>query len=124
MPAEVSAPHAPLALGTPQHYRWLGGIVKTVLVLNLVDAVFTLVWVGTGQAEEANPLLRELVIAHPVLFVAAKLALVGLAAALLWRLRARPLAVVAIFFAFLLYYLLLLWHVGFLALLVGEWLVP
>lgn len=124
MSAEAPAQRARLVLGTPQHYRWLGGIVKTVLVLNLLDAVFTLVWVGSGQAEEANPLLRELVVARPVLFVAAKLGLVGLASALLWRLRARPLAVVAIFAAFLLYYLLLLWHVGFLALLVGEWLVP
>ncbi len=109
-----------LEIGTPQHFRWLHGIVKVVLVLNLLDAVFTLFWVWAGLAKEANPLLRDLVSDAPVAFAAAKLALVGLASLLLWRLRERPLAVVSIFLAFLAYYALLLAHVGFLSLVVGT----
>ena len=118
----MSSPSAESALriGTPQHFRWLHGIVKGVLVLNLLDAVFTLIWVFAGLAKEANPLLRELVHESPVAFAAAKLAVVGLASLLLWRLRERPLAVVAIFLAFLAYYALLLAHIGFLSLVVGA----
>ncbi len=113
-----------LPIGTAQHYRWLRGFVAVTLVLNLIDAIFTLLWVGTGMAEEANPLLETLVLRHPIAFASAKLGLVGLSSLLLWRLRSRPLAVVAIFIAFLAYYLLLLWHLRFAGLWVGAWLVP
>lgn len=111
-------------IGTPQQFRWLLGIVKVILVLNLLDAVFTLAWVWLGLAREANPLLRELVHEHPVAFVGVKTGLVGLASLLLWRLRHRPLAVVAIFVAFLAYYALLLAHVGFGSLVLGALFFP
>ncbi len=113
-----------LPIGTAQHYRWLRGFVAVTLVLNLIDTILTLLWVGTGMAEEANPLLETLVLRHPIAFASAKLGLVGLSSLLLWRLRSRPLAVVAIFIAFLAYYLLLLWHLRFAGLWVGAWLVP
>jgi hypothetical protein len=114
-----------LAIGTPQHFRWLEGIVYAVLALNLADAVFTLLWIRGGLAAEANPLLRDLAHGQPALFVAAKLALVGAGSWLLWRLRHRPLSVVAIFVAFGVYYGLLLAHVGFLAaILRGAALIP
>ena len=104
-----------LVVGTPRQFRWLHGIVVCVLVLNLLDAVFTLVWVGSGLAEEANPLLAEVVRASPVGFMLAKLGLVSFGSWVLWRQRRRPSAVVAIFAAFLVYYLLLLYHLGFLS---------
>ena len=90
-----------IAVGTQQHFQWLQGIVKTVLVLNLLDALFTLVWVRWGLAQEANTLLDELVNQHAVGFVAVKLGLVSLGSWLLWNRRRRPLAVIAIFAAFL-----------------------
>ena len=116
-------PHAS-AIGTKQHFSWLRGIVAAVLVLNLLDALFTLTWIFSGVAEEANPLLRELVHTSPVTFTLTKLALVGLGSALLWRYRRRPLAVVAIFVAFLTYYGILLWHLAYAGLAVGTWLLP
>lgn len=115
---------APPHIGTPQQFRWLLGIVKVVLVLNLLDAVFTLLWVYAGFAREANPLIDELVHEAPVAFAAAKIAIVGLGSLLLWRLRRRPLAVVAIFAAFLAYYAILLAHIGYLSLRIGLWLAP
>jgi hypothetical protein len=108
-----------LSVGTQEHFRWLEGIVKVTLVLNLLDALFTLAWVWAGLAREANPLLGELVHGHPIAFVAAKLGLVGLGSLLLWRLRHWPLAVVAMFVAFLAYYALLLVHVDYLGSLIG-----
>jgi hypothetical protein len=108
-----------LSIGTHEHFRWLEGIVKGTLVLNLLDACFTLAWVWAGLAREANPLLDELVHGHPIAFVGAKLGLVGLGSLLLWRLRGRPLAVIAMFVAFLTYYALLLIHVDYLGTLLG-----
>jgi hypothetical protein len=118
--AESSVAH----IGTAEHFRWLHGVVQVVLVLNLLDATFTILWVAAGLAREANPLFEELVRRDPVTFATAKLVLVALGSLLLWRLRHRPLAVIAIFVSFLAYYLILLYHVRFLGLLVGAWLFP
>lgn len=74
-------------IGTPEQFRWLHGIVKAVLVLNLVDAVLTLLWVHLGLAVEANTLIDELVNENAPLFVSVKLALVGMGSWLLSTLR-------------------------------------
>lgn len=118
-PGLVPLGPAPLTIGSDQHYRWLESIVKNVLVLNLLDAVFTLWWVGNGLATEANALLEDLV-ERPLLFVLAKLALVSLGSIFLWRLRRRPLAVIAIFGVFFAYYMVLLHHLRFSAVLLAE----
>lgn len=111
-------------IGTPQHYGWLQGIVKAVVVLNLLDAIFTLWWVRLGLAEEANALLRDLVSERPLAFVLVKLGLVSLGAIFLWLRRQRAFAVIAIFAAFFIYYLVLLHHLSystvFLATLAGA----
>ena len=114
-----------MSVGTPQHFRWLRGIVWTLLALNVADALFTLLWIRSALATEANPLLRDLAHGDPILFVAVKLTLVGLASWLLWRNRQRPLAVVFIFVSFGAYYALLLAHLGFLSMIVrGAPLIP
>ncbi len=111
-------------IGTAEHFRWLGSIVKVVLTLNLFDAIFTLTWVTAGLASEANPLLASLVRDQPVVFTVVKLSLVGAGSWLLWQQRRRPLAVIGIFLAFLAYYILLLFHIGYLSLIVGTLLFP
>ena len=115
-------PAAPSRIGTAEHFRWLHGIVAVTLVLNLVDMALTLAWVGAGFAREANPLLRDLVRDAPVVFAAAKLGLVAGGSWVLWRLRERGTAVVAIFIAFLVYYAVLLHHLRFLGRLLRAWL--
>ncbi|MFK7895884.1 MAG: DUF5658 family protein [Myxococcota bacterium] len=100
-------------IGTAQHFRWLEGIVKATLLLNGIDAVLTLIWIQTGLATEANPVMADLVHHHPVTFVLAKVALVSLGSGLLWRLRTRPLAVIGIFAVFLAYYFLILYHLDY-----------
>jgi len=97
-------------IGTETQFRWLRGVLFAVLALNLADALLTLHWVSSGMAVEANPLLAELVVESPVLFVVTKMSLVALGSLLLWRNRHRASAVVAIFAAFIVYYLLLLYH--------------
>ncbi len=113
-----SPTHAPAHIGTLQHFRWLEGIVKAVLVLNLVDAVLTLIWIQTGLATEANPVMAALVHNSPIAFILAKVALVSLGSGLLWRLRTRPLAVIGIFAVFLAYYFLILYHLDYANMLV------
>jgi formate hydrogenlyase subunit 3/multisubunit Na+/H+ antiporter MnhD subunit len=117
----VPPPREPrLAIGTAEHYSWLHGIVKTVLVLNLLDAVFTLLWVRAGLAREANLMIDRLVEHHAIAFITVKLGLVGMGSWLLWSQRDRPTAVVAIFVAFLVYYLVLLYHLQYAATLVRS----
>lgn len=103
----------PFPIGTSQHFRWLQGIIKWLLVLNLLDGVFTLVWVQYFYAEEFNVMLRDLAHGDLVLFMVVKLTLVSLGALFLWRNREHPLAVVSIFLAFLAYYLVLLYHLQY-----------
>ncbi len=99
-----------IAIGTTEHFRWLNGIVRAVLVLNLLDAVFTLAWVRSGLAEEANALLRDLVYEQALTFMLAKILVVSVGALVLWKTRTRPLAVISIFVAFLAYYIVFLYH--------------
>jgi hypothetical protein len=106
-------------VGTPKQFRWLHGIVKAVIVLNVLDAIFTLLWVQTGLANEANVLLQDLVSNHTVLFMVVKLVLVSLGSILLWRYRKHPFAVAGLFLVFLAYYSILLYHLSFLRLLKG-----
>ena len=111
-PAETGGSSG-LAVGTPEHFRWLHGVVKTVLVLNLIDAVLTLYWVRGGLATEANTLIDELVTGNALGFIAIKLSLVGMGSWLLWKQRRRPIAVIGIFTAFLCYYWILLHHLQY-----------
>lgn len=101
-----------LRIGTHRQFRFLHRVVQTVLVLNLLDGILTLVWVFSGAATEANPLLDHMVTDQPVLFMAAKTTLVGLGSLLLWRYRRRPAAVVAMFVGFLAYYWILIYHLS------------
>ncbi len=109
-----------LSVGTAEHFGWLLGIVKAVLVLNLLDALLTLFWVRAGLAREANPLVAQLVNEHAVGFVLVKLGLVGLGSWVLWRRRDRPVAVIGIVTAFLTYYFILLYHLQYASGLVRQ----
>ena len=91
-----------------------------MLVLNLLDAIFTLVWVRWGFAREANLMIDRLVEGHALAFIAVKLGLVGMGSWLLWQRRNHATAVVAIFIAFMAYYLVLLYHVQYAATLVRS----
>ena len=93
--------------------RWLEGIIAALFVMNVLDAIFTLLWVRLGLAEEANQLLRVLVERHAIGFVVVKISLVSLGSMVLWRRRESASAVIALFAAFLVYYGVLLYHLRF-----------
>jgi hypothetical protein len=90
-------------------------MVKSILVLNLIDAVLTIYWVRNGLAYEMNPLLAESVQHFPIMFVLIKLSLVGLGVYVLWRNRSNRLAMGAIFVAFAAYFGLFLYHISYIS---------
>lgn len=104
----------------PRRIHWLRSIVSAVLVLNLFDGLLTLVWVQLGVATEANVLLTDLLEGNAVTFMAAKLALVSLGVGLLWRLRARPLAVFGMLLAFMAYLSIAVYHLRVAAVAVDH----
>jgi len=106
-----------LAIGTGEHVRWLYGIAKGLLVLNLLDGVFTLIWVQHFGAGELNIMLSDLVQSSALLFMLVKLTLVSLGTLFLWRNRSNSLAVIALFLAFFSYYLVLLFHLQYSSLM-------
>lgn len=91
-----------------------------IIVMNILDAVFTLFWLNTGLAKEANVLLRYLVEHYPILFVVTKFALVLAGTYILWRNRRNKYAVFGLFLAFLVYYALPLYHLGYFSHLVSR----
>ncbi|MCC7000441.1 MAG: hypothetical protein IT370_37935 [Deltaproteobacteria bacterium] len=88
---------------------WLRTLVSAVVVMNLLDAVFTLIWVTSGQAVEANPLMAAALERSPLWFMVSKLTLVSFGVFILWRARARRMAVGALALS-LVAYCVLMWH--------------
>lgn len=80
------------------------------MVLDFLDAIFTLIWVRAGLAQETNPLLHRLVNEHRVWSTVAKLALTLVGSLLLWRTRHRPLALIGILVTFVVYHAVLIHH--------------
>jgi hypothetical protein len=85
-------------------------VAAAVLILNLADAVFTLVYLHVGMAEEGNPVMGSALTHGPVGFMAIKLALVSLGVLLLFRLRARRAASIALVGSAVAYGSLLVFH--------------
>ncbi len=96
-------------------FPWMDGMAKWLLVLNLLDGIFTLLWVQCFGAGEANVLLRPLVMGSAVQFMLVKLALVSLGTLFLWRQRDNSLAFISMIVALFSYDLVLLVHVQYLA---------
>jgi hypothetical protein len=83
-----------------------------IVILNLVDAVFTLLYTGSGMAAEGNPLMDQVLRTSPTAFMAVKLALVSLGVLMLWRLRQRRAAVVGLVATAAAYSTLCLYHLS------------
>ncbi len=87
--------------------------LRALLLLNLLDAFATLTWVLNGLAHEANPVMAQAIDLGPAAFVLSKVALVTLAAGLLWRNRSSLTARVALVPVVLLYAFVGGGHIGF-----------
>jgi hypothetical protein len=92
--------------------RWLLRFASAIVILNLVDAVFTIFYTGSGLARESNPLMENVLAASPVLFVITKLSLVSLAVLLLWRYGHRSSAVLGLLGTTAVYVVLIGYHLS------------
>ncbi|HVE82964.1 MAG TPA: DUF5658 family protein [Myxococcales bacterium] len=86
-----------------------------LLVLNLLDALFTMTFLHMRVAEEANPLMRAAYAGSPLLFLVLKLFLVHTGATLLWVNRAAAAARVALASGVGLYAAIVVYHCSFAA---------
>lgn len=97
--------------GTQRTVDQLKILLFSIVVLNVLDGLLTILWVSIGAAYEANPLMATLLGYHPALFMFCKLTLVLLGALLLWGHRHHSFATVAIFGLFIFYYAVILYQV-------------
>jgi hypothetical protein len=99
-------------MSTARSTRILLAAAGIVVVFNLIDAMFTIIYIRSGLATEANPLMDGILAASPVLFMAAKLALVSLGVQLLWRLRDHRSARFGLFATSAAYMTLIAYHLS------------
>lgn len=97
-------------------YGWHVFCLKALLVLNLLDAVFTYTWVTLGYAKEANPLMDYVISISPPGFILYKVLVVSLCVILLWRLQERWLCRALTIPLLVLYVWVMGMHISFLTL--------
>jgi len=86
-------------------------MLKALLIMNLVDAFATMVWVETGVAEEANPLMSWALEDNVGFFILSKVFLVIFSVLLLWRSREHRVARILTVPVFLLYAYIISIHI-------------
>ncbi len=90
----------------------------TLLLLNVLDGLFTLTFIELGVAEEANPLMRVAYEVSPLGFMGFKLVVVNLGVWVLATHQESRLARAALNLATFVYAVIVTWHMAFLAWLV------
>ena len=95
-----------------------------LLIMNLMDAVMTALWVSEGIVSEGNPVMAAAISQGYFTFVLGKVVLVGSGAALLYRLRSHHMARLSLVPVVVLYSFVIGNHIGILAqLLLAQVLV-
>ena len=82
-------------------------------MLNLVDALLTLIWIDNGVADEGNVFMRLLVDIDPMLFLFVKVVVFTGFVIILWRLKGEEVidpSMSSFYIIIFFYYLILLWH--------------
>lgn len=92
-----------------------------LLVLNLLDGLFTLTFLQLEVAEELNPLMRLAYEHSPLLFMLAKLVIVNAGLSLLCMHRGMKASRLAIRAGAVIYAVINVYHLAFLAHLVRHW---
>lgn len=109
----MESAHTPLvqqaqALPRPGLFYW----ASALLIMNLLDGIFTLAAVQAGAAAEANPLMEFPLELGSVWFIAAKTGLVSAGVLMLWRARERLLAHAGLVALTLVYAAVVVYHLS------------
>lgn len=94
-----------------QKKSWIYVAAGILAILNVLDAVLTILWVETGCAVEANPIMDYFLSIHPVLFLLVKMFLVYGGIGILLHYRQKPIATFSLWIFCLVYGLLLCYHI-------------
>jgi len=100
--------------------RWLRRIASAVVILNLIDAIFTLLYTSGHLAREGNPLMQGVLASSPVMFMITKLSLVSLCVFLLWRHGRRATAMLGLVGATVMYVILIGYHLTAVPMLIAQ----
>ncbi|ADO73604.1 DUF5658 family protein [Stigmatella aurantiaca] len=92
-----------------------------LLLLNLMDGLFTLTFLQLDVAEELNPLMRAAYEHSPLVFMSSKLIIVNAGLTLLCVHRAMRASRLAIRAGALIYAIINVYHLAFLTHLVRHW---
>ncbi|MCE9668054.1 DUF5658 family protein [Myxococcus stipitatus] len=92
-----------------------------LLTLNLLDGLFTLLFLQMGVAEELNPLMRLAYEQHPLFFMFSKLLIVNTGLWLLCLHRRMRASRIAIRVGAAVYGIIVIYHLAFLTHLVLQW---
>ena len=92
-----------------------------LLLLNLLDGLFTLTFLQMDVAEELNPLMRAAYESSPLVFMVAKLIIVNAGLTLLCMHRGLRASRLAIRAGALIYAVINVYHLAFLTHLVRHW---
>ena len=87
-------------------------LATAILLFNVSDAAFTIAWTTAGCADEANPLMVNVLATSPTLFMIAKLALVSLGLYLLSRQQRQRLAIAGVVACGCVYAILFAYHLS------------
>ena len=83
-----------------------------LMVFNIIDALYTLMWIQNGLAVEANPIMNSALSMGPGTFLIVKVLMVTLGLTLLWRLRASSFARIALIIPALFYSAIIGTHIA------------
>lgn len=95
-------------------------VAPAIVLLNIFDALLTLMWVHADVAEEANVLWGDMVAQQPFGFVLVKLLVVTAGVWFLYRFRHLRLARVGLMVAFAAYATVFAWHLTIAAVVYGA----
>jgi hypothetical protein len=93
---------------------------SAIVILNLIDALFTILYTSGNVAAEGNPLMQNVLAASPVIFVITKLSLVSLCVTLLWRYGHKNAAVLGLLGTTAMYVVLIGYHLSAVPLLIAR----
>ncbi|MFH1728205.1 MAG: DUF5658 family protein [Pseudomonadota bacterium] len=88
--------------------------IRFLLIFNLLDGIFTTLFIELGVATEANPIMNALYNTSPITFMFGKIILMMAGCYLLHKNIAKSLAKLAVILAFGVYSLIIIYHLLFL----------
>jgi hypothetical protein len=87
-------------------------LLSSIIVLCLLDAIFTILWLSTGLAIESNPFMGLLIDESHLLFVVVKMALTYMSVFILYKYRYIRKVLITSKILAILYLIIIIYHLS------------